>query len=416
MKLIAVSESSCGSEEWPALLDVTALRRSGWEPQAIRQFVLKVVSRCNLACDYCYVYRSVDQLWRHQPVRMSEETVRAVADRIAEHARAHSLPTVEVVLHGGEPMLAGPAFLSFVAETMRSAIERDGCVVELALQSNATLLDDRMLRVLAEHRIRVSMSFDGSPEAHDAHRVHPNGKGSYAETVEAIHLLQDREPHLFAGLICVVDVTADPVATYENLLAFRPPAIDLLLPHANWSSTPPRPPGASPVAYGEWLLSVFHLWYGAPSRATSVRYFDEILGGLLGRSSRVETIGLSPVAVAVVETNGDIEQTDALKSTYEGASRTGLDVRRHSFDALLGLPQIAARQLGVEALCPKCQGCDLRQVCGGGFYPHRYKPREGFLNPSVYCADIEYLVRQVAARVQHDVTKLRSSQHGGRSG
>src|SRR5262249_15228527 len=78
-----------------------------WRPPPIRQFVLKVHSRCNLACDYCYVYRMADQTWRDQPLAMSRETLRLAADRIAEHAARHRLSRVGVVLHGGEPLLAG---------------------------------------------------------------------------------------------------------------------------------------------------------------------------------------------------------------------------------------------------------------------------------------------------------------------
>ena len=33
-------------------------------PVSLSQFVLKVNSRCNLACDHCYVYEAADQSWR----------------------------------------------------------------------------------------------------------------------------------------------------------------------------------------------------------------------------------------------------------------------------------------------------------------------------------------------------------------
>src|SRR5687768_3048697 len=93
---------------WPyALLDVPALRKSGWRPAAIREFVLKVHQRCNLACDYCYVYESADQSWRDRPAVMSAAVWQAAANRIGEHARVHGLDRVSIVLHGGEPLLAG---------------------------------------------------------------------------------------------------------------------------------------------------------------------------------------------------------------------------------------------------------------------------------------------------------------------
>ena len=33
----------------------------------LSQFVLKVHSRCDLACDHCYVYEAADQSWRGRP-------------------------------------------------------------------------------------------------------------------------------------------------------------------------------------------------------------------------------------------------------------------------------------------------------------------------------------------------------------
>ena len=77
----------------------------------LRQFVLKLHSRCDLACDHCYVYQGADQSWRGQPKAMSDETIAWTAQRIAEHAKAHQLAGVHVVLHGGEPLLVGSARL-----------------------------------------------------------------------------------------------------------------------------------------------------------------------------------------------------------------------------------------------------------------------------------------------------------------
>ena len=71
----------------------------------ISHFVLKVHSRCDLACDHCYVYEHSDQSWRTRPLGISPSVTRQAAARIAEHAAAHRLPSVHVILHGGEPLL-----------------------------------------------------------------------------------------------------------------------------------------------------------------------------------------------------------------------------------------------------------------------------------------------------------------------
>ena len=94
--------------EWPATLDVAALQANGWNPVPFLEFVVKIHSRCDLACDYCYMYEMADQSWQGRPVRMSREIAEQTALRIGEHARAHQLPNIRLILHGGEPLLAGP--------------------------------------------------------------------------------------------------------------------------------------------------------------------------------------------------------------------------------------------------------------------------------------------------------------------
>src|SRR3954462_331239 len=114
------------SAEWPAdLLDVSALRTSGWTPVPFRQFLLKVHSRCNIACDYCYVYELADQSWQAQPTVMSDQVVERAAERIAGHAATHGLDEVRVILHGGEPLLAGRDFFRKLTRTFDQAMGAD---------------------------------------------------------------------------------------------------------------------------------------------------------------------------------------------------------------------------------------------------------------------------------------------------
>ena len=72
----------------------------------------------------------------------------------------------------------------------------------------------------------------------------------------------------------------DPVATYEALLKFGPPALDLLLPHANWSCPPPG------AGYADWLIAVFERWYSAPEQETQIRLFTELIQLVLGSPAR----------------------------------------------------------------------------------------------------------------------------------
>ncbi|WP_369688754.1 FxsB family cyclophane-forming radical SAM/SPASM peptide maturase [Actinomadura kijaniata] len=405
------SESQTGTE-WPANLDVGALLEEGWRPTAFRQFIVKVHGHCNLACDYCYLYEMADQGWRTRPRRMSRPVVERTAARIAEHIRDHGLTSVDIILHGGEPLLAGVDHLRHTLATLRAAVP-GGVECALRIQTNGTLLDTPFLELLAEFDVRVGVSLDGDEAGHDRHRRRKGGRGSHADVRAGLErLTAPRYRHLFGGLLCTIDLRNDPVATYEALLAFDPPMVDFHLPHGTWDTPPPgRLPGDPASPYGDWLAAVFDRWYRAPVRETRVRMFGEIIRLLLGRPSRTESVGLSPAAMVVVETDGSLEQVDSLKAAYDGAAATPLHVLRDAFDAALLLPPVVARQIGVRALSERCTACALHPVCGGGLYPHRHRAGSGFRNPSVYCPDLYRLITHIHAAVARDVAALRK---GGR--
>ncbi len=349
------------------------------------------------------MFETTDDTWRRQPARMSAETAAAVAQRIAEHVTAHELPEVHVVLHGGEPLLAGPDHIDMIAATLRGGIRAR---VDLRVQTNGTLLSDLMLEVLSRHDIRVGVSLDGGPRANDLHRRHASGRGSHAAVARGLRQLRARAPHLFAGILCTIDLRNDPIETYESLRELGPPLIDFLLPHGNWTTLPPgRDPSTADAPYGAWLATIFDHWYADP-RPTCIRMFSEIIHLMLGGQSGVETVGLAPVRLIVVNTDGALEQVDALRSAYNGAAGTGLNIHNHAFDAALTHPAIVARQLGAAGLSAECRNCTLHRVCGGGLYAHRYRSGTGFLNPSVYCRDLAYVIRHIHRRVSGDVARL----------
>ena len=118
-----------------------------------RQFVLKVHSRCDLACDHCYVYEHADQSWRGKPKVISAEVVAQAGVRIAEHARGHSLPGVRIILHGGEPLLAGAEWLAGLVGSLRSQVPAQ---VHVALQTNGSLLDRPVLTALKSAGVSVA--------------------------------------------------------------------------------------------------------------------------------------------------------------------------------------------------------------------------------------------------------------------
>jgi uncharacterized protein len=350
------------------------------------------------------MYTMADQTWRARPRVMSRTTVDRVAFRIAEHARAHGTRAVQIVLHGGEPLLAGPEAIAYTVTAIRAALD-DGQRAYISVQTNGLLLDEQFLELFDSLDVKVGLSLDGDADMHDRHRRRLDGRGSYARTAAVAAQLAGYR-RLFSGFLSVIDLRNDPVLAYESLLRFSPPAIDFLLPHGTWSTPPPgRPAGSATAPYGDWLIQVFDRWYQATERETSIRLFDEIINLLLGGSSGTEEIGLSPVAVVVIESDGAIEQSDMLKAAYQGAAATGLNVAGNPFDAAL-LTAGTTRQARLGELAAKCRACPVGRICGGGLHAHRYRAENGFDNPSVYCPDLYRLITHIRARVVADLNRL----------
>jgi uncharacterized protein len=362
-----------------------------------RQFVVKIHSRCNLACDHCYVYETADQSWRNQPKTMSAETVHVSAETIAQYAHEQGLPSVQIVLHGGEPLLVGPDRMEQIIRQFRAAIEPVASL-DLSVQTNGIRLDHKFADLFLAEKVRVGISLDGGQAANDRHRRYRRGASSYQNVLRAVKLLaSDRYRPIFGGLLCTVDVANDPVDVFRDLAELGSPRIDVLLPHATWEHPPPQArPGET--LYGDWLCAMFDHWFDAPP-VVGIRLFQELLQALLGGVSHSEAIGLSAPQSLVIETDGSLEQTDALKVAFPGAAATGFNVFDHRLGDVLSTPQ-AFSSLAADRLSPICQACPVVRTCGGGLYPHRYRPGSGFANPSVYCDDLMRLITHVDRRMQ----------------
>ncbi|MDX3541796.1 FxsB family cyclophane-forming radical SAM/SPASM peptide maturase [Streptomyces europaeiscabiei] len=375
-----------------------------------RQFVIKVHSRCDLACDHCYVYQHADQSWRGRPGTMSEQTFRRTADRIAEHATAHRLTRVHVVLHGGEPLLAGRERLRGFARALRSALH-GVAELDLRMQTNGLRLDDEFCAMLVDESIVTSISLDGDEASNDRHRIRRDGSGSYRDVVRAVRLLgAPAHRSAFGGLLCTIDVENDPVEVYRALAELRPPAIDFLLPHATWEYPPPRPGGRAGSEYADWLIAVHKQWTadGMPMR---IRMFESISRLSRGRGSLTEALGLGSSDLLVVETDGAVEQADWLKTAYPGAPATGMHIATHRLEEAAEHRGIQARRAGLDGLSAQCRACPVVSVCGGGLYGHRHRASNGFDNPSVYCADLLKTIEYVQATERNDAD-VRHGWHG----
>ncbi|MFN0024381.1 MAG: cyclophane-forming radical SAM/SPASM peptide maturase YhhB [Parvularculaceae bacterium] len=369
----------------------------------ITSFLVKVASRCNLDCDYCYVYHHADQSWRRMPKTLSDENQAAFAARLAEYARHENLKECFVILHGGEPLLAGVEALTGFVDRVRRAVGSD-TKVEFGMQSNGLLLTDAALDGLESAGVAVSLSLDGPREANDLHRTTKRRRSSFDKVEKALERLKAR-PQVFAGVIAVID----PATAPEMLLAYfdqhKLPKLDFLLPDAHHFRPPPGR-AKNPTLYRDWLIRAFDLWLDQYPHVP-VRFFETLLDAAAGLPSGTDAIGFGDVSLLSIETDGSYHDLDVLKVVGEGATALGGDVSNRSIADVAASPAIAAhrRLLSKGGLSPTCTSCSVVDICGGGSVPHRHGP-DGFNQPSIYCEELFALIKHATRRLTDTLTSV----------
>lgn len=361
----------------------------------ITSFLVKVASRCNLDCDYCYVYHHADQSWRKMPKLLGEQQQAAFAHRLAEYAASVGLRRAAVIYHGGEPLLAGVDYLVQFTRTIRSAAL--GVDVDFGIQTNGLLLTDVVLDKLQAEGIAVSLSIDGPREAHDLHRTTRKGRSSFDRVEAALERLK-RRPEMFAGVIAVIDAATSPETLFSYFSSHGVQKVDFLLPDSHHIRPPPGRE-RDPELYERWMIEAFDVWLDHYPEL-SLRTFEALLDAASGLPSGTDAFGFGDVSLLSVETDGTWHDLDVFKVAGEGASRLVGSVMDTPIERLASSTAIAAhrRLLTKSGLSDTCRACEVVDVCGGGSVPHRFGAG-GFDNPTVYCREMKALVGHVRRRL-----------------
>jgi uncharacterized protein len=350
------------------------------------EFVLKVASRCNLNCSYCYVFNQGDASWRQRPAFFSDEVLTAAIERIRRYIARSGQGSVRILFHGGEPLLAGHERLSNWCARLRSDLT-DLAHVRLALQTNATLLDERFIEWIVEYDIDVGVSMDGPREVHDTFRVDHRGRGSYDDVERGLRLL--REANRPINILSVIQFGIDPLLVHRHFVSQGASSINYLLPDYTHDTIAPVHRQYGPHPCADYLVPIFDDWWSNSTLDLKIPLFWNITRLVLGGDSRMDVLGNRPFHFVFIESDGAIEGLDVLRICPGGTYSTGLNVLEHDFHAIREASALHSAVMfdGVE-LPTACRSCRERETCAGGYLPHRHSLSNGFDNPSVWCADI----------------------------
>ncbi len=353
--------------------------------------LIKVASRCNINCTYCYVYNMGDDNWSRQSKFMTAETVQAVCSSLASLA-LHQRDCFSVVLHGGEPLLLGAGRLSDLLKKLRTVLPTR---YPISIQTNGILITEEILNICALYQVSVAVSLDGPAHVHDRFRVTHGGSGTFDQVIAGIATLQSHPEATFlnAGLLAVIDPATDPAEIYNFFKTMGAPSVDFLYKDGNHTALPVGKAAVQSLEYGKWMVGLLNSYMNDVD-PLPIRVLDDMLKVLLGGSVSKEGLGVTDFGILIIDTDGALMKNDTLKSSFNGADKflQPINVKETNLIDFLHSVEFNQYRQMQKPTSKKCLACAELNVCGGGMILHRWHDQSGFNNASVYCSDQLYLI------------------------
>lgn len=326
---------------------------------------------CNIRCKYCFYHDEQLNRETFSYGFMSEETLEILIKKALEYATIHC----SFGFQGGEPTLRGLDFYRRVVELQKKYNVHHAEIAN-AIQTNGLLIDDEWAQFLHENRFLVGLSLDGIKDVHDQNRLDPEGKGTFNRVLQAAQKLTAHQVD-FNLLTVVTNRTADAITKIYNFyrrsnLLYQQyiPCLDPLEEERGSS-----PYSLTPEKYAKFLKTLFDLWYRdvTAGRFIYIRYFENLLGMLMGR--RPESCGMSGQCAIqnVVEADGSVYPCDfyCLDQWKLG------NIRTDSFESMAKCE--AAQRFLMEGTLGReqCRECEYAPICRGGCRRDREPLGEG---------------------------------------
>lgn len=359
-------------------------------------FTIKPVSfTCNLECDYCFYLPKGEEQGMLNKGIMSDEVLEAFIPRyIQECPSDHVLFTWQ----GGEPLLAGRKFFekAFALQSQYA----NGKVIENAIQTNATLIDDKWCELFLKHKILLGVSIDGPAQMHDKYRHSKKGGGSHSEVMQGIELLKKHGVE-FNTLTCINESNyRHPLEVYKFLkdigstfMQFSE-VIETNPENTDFDNIPqsfePKPFSLPAKGYGEFMSAIFLEWVHNDIDKINIRQFESLISNVLGLGHLSCVFENRCPDNFVLEANGDIYECDqavypkyrlanildiekadampAIRCQVDGADPTAATATATCSLKDLKASRLSAHKLKLSADCKECK---YLSYCNGGCIKHR---------------------------------------------
>lgn len=356
---------------------------------------LKPTERCQLQCAHCFVNRD---FLRSSP-RWDLSTFERVMRRFQDYFRAHPVAgrTMQLIWHGGEPLLMRPDFYRRAVPLARALLAEVDVALQVSIQSNLLLIDDEWIRVIKEEfGGGIGTSFDWGLRT-------VAGSGDTFRTRWLEKYWQCREAKVTVGAITVVnraciDIPEDVYDFFNDLgCPFE------MYPMAPWGDENGKARigeyGVTVEEYGRWLVRVWNRYRDDPAPRTRPLFLHRLVRALaVGEPVGNHMAGDCAAGNLVVSTDGTASYCPALAGSREHLYGNLLVT---DLESLLRSPvrlSVFRRQL----LLPEdCRACQWSHLCHAGCPAEALGVVGDALRKDPYCA----AYRTVLARIADDLAR-----------
>lgn len=144
--------------------------------------VLQQSPFCNIDCTYCYLpHRNISK-------HMSFSTLEKIYEEVFKSNAMHD--PITFLWHAGEPLAVGRAFFEDAFKLCEEINKKYGREYTQNIQTNATLIDEQWIELFRCNKVILGISLDGPEFIHNRQRVTRSGKGTHAQVMRGVELLQ----------------------------------------------------------------------------------------------------------------------------------------------------------------------------------------------------------------------------------
>ena len=226
--------------------------------------VVKVTNACNLRCKYCY-NQDTEYTGAVLPLDRFEKMLTLLTARY---------DSIEVIWHGGEPLLAGIDYMTRAMEIEEKLRLTTGVKITNKVQTNGTLIDKGWVAFFKKYDFKPGISFDGIEN--EKHRQGTD------KVLRAISLMQ-KEGVRFGTLAVVADKDYDLIENYK-FFASKKVSTDFSPVFSEGGAKSMTALDAE--KYAADMIRLFDYWL-YDKEGVGVRLFSSYISMILGKSCRI---------------------------------------------------------------------------------------------------------------------------------